>query len=132
MNALYTTALYNGDDTEPGYTADLTAYIVGMARLRQLRVKNCRLLNYWKVRQILMHILKKKKTNRSWSKKKERSSTSFKSSWSSRKGHLSALVDGRVNLTHLHPLQGFMATNEKSHSDFTKKTFSQGSKSEIA
>lgn len=61
MNALYTTALYNGDDTEPGYTADLTAYIVGMARLRQLRVKNCRLLNYWKVRQILMHILKKKK-----------------------------------------------------------------------
>lgn len=79
MNALYTTTLYNGDDTEPGYTADLTAYIVGMARLRQLRVKNCRLLNYWKVRQILMHILKKKKTNRSWSKKKERSSTSFKS-----------------------------------------------------
>lgn len=64
MNALYTTALYNGDDTEPGYTADLTAYIVGMARLRQLRVKNCRLLNYWKVRQILMHILKKKKKNK--------------------------------------------------------------------
>ncbi|PFX20690.1 Polycystic kidney disease and receptor for egg jelly-related protein [Stylophora pistillata] len=40
MNALYTTAWYNGDDTEPGFTADLSAYIVGMARLRQLRVKN--------------------------------------------------------------------------------------------
>lgn len=130
MNALYTTALYNGDDTEPGYTADLTAYIVGMARLRQLRVKNCRLLNYWRVRKILMHILKKKKKI-DRGEKKERSSTSFKSSWSSRKGHLSALVDGRVNLTYLHPLQGFMATDEKSHSDFTEKTFSQGSKSEI-
>ena len=131
MNALYTTALYNGDDTEPGYTADLTAYIVGMARLRQLRVKNCRLLNYWKVRQILMHILKKKKQIDRGQKKRRGRPRRLRVDWSSRKGHLSALVDGRVNLTYLHPLQGFMATDEKSHSDFTKKTFSQGSKSEI-
>ena len=40
MNALYTTELYNGNQTEPGFTADLTAYIIGMARLRQLRVGN--------------------------------------------------------------------------------------------
>jgi len=40
MNALYTTEWYNGNETEPGFTADLTAYIIGMARLRQLRVGN--------------------------------------------------------------------------------------------
>ena len=40
MNALYTTTLYNGNDTEPGFTPDLISYIVGMARLRQVRVEN--------------------------------------------------------------------------------------------
>jgi len=40
MNALYTTSWYNGNDTDPGFTADLTSYIIGMARFRQLRVGN--------------------------------------------------------------------------------------------
>ena len=40
MNALYTTEWYNGNTTVPGFTADLTAYIIGMARFRQLRVGN--------------------------------------------------------------------------------------------
>ena len=40
MNALYTTTLYNGNETEAGFTPDNIAYIVGMARLRQVRVEN--------------------------------------------------------------------------------------------
>ena len=44
MNALYTNTLYNGNYTEPGFTPDMIAYIVGMARLRQLRVENSELL----------------------------------------------------------------------------------------
>lgn len=77
------------------------------------------------------HPEKKKKQIDRGQKKRRGRPRRLRVDWSSRKGHLSALVDGRVNLTCLHPLQGFMATDEKSHSDFTKKTFSQGSKSEI-
>ncbi|XP_015762233.1 PREDICTED: polycystic kidney disease protein 1-like 2 [Acropora digitifera] len=40
MNGLYSAAWYNDEDSELGFTPDKISYIVGMARLRQVRVEN--------------------------------------------------------------------------------------------
>lgn len=40
MNGLYSAAWYNGEDSELGFTPDKISYVVGMARLRQVRVEN--------------------------------------------------------------------------------------------
>lgn len=43
MNALFNEEWYNGDSTEPGFTSDKMAFVVGGARVRQLRVEKGKL-----------------------------------------------------------------------------------------